>query len=193
MIEIKTLHRQGLSLCEISALTGYDRKTVRKYLSHATLPQYGPRAPRPRKLDAFTSRIDAWLKQGMWNAVVVLAKLRALGYSGGYTMVKDYLRPKRDAAHVQAVRRFETAPGQQAQVDWGDLGVLTRADGTVAKLYLFEMVLGFSRAAFRAIATDMTLPTLLRLHEEAFRALGGVCRTILYDHMKTVVLGLTDA
>ena len=129
----------------------------------------------------------------MWNAVVVLEKLRALGYTGGYTIVKDYLRPRRDSAHVQAVRRFETAPGQQAQVDWGDLGSLTRADGMVVKRYLFEMVLGFSRAAFRAVATDMTLPTLFRLHEEAFRALGGVCRTILYDHMKTVVLGLTDA
>ena len=55
----------------------------------------------------------------MWNAVVLLAELKARGYSGGYTILKDYLRPLRREASTVAVRRFETPPGQQAQLDWG--------------------------------------------------------------------------
>jgi hypothetical protein len=90
------------------------------------------------------------------------------------------------------VRRFETAAGEQAQVDWGELGTITLVDGAVRKLYLFEMVLGYSRAAFRAVVTDRKLATFLRLHEEAFRALGGVCRTLVYDRLKTVVLEVKE-
>lgn len=55
----------------------------------------------------------------MWNAIVLLRELRQQGYAGGYTILKAYLQPKREAARAVAVRRFETPPGRQAQVDWG--------------------------------------------------------------------------
>jgi transposase len=55
---------------------------------------------------------------------VLLRELRQQNYGGGYTILKDWLQPQRSAARTVAVRRFETPPGKQAQVDWGHLGTL---------------------------------------------------------------------
>ena len=60
----------------------------------------------------------------MWNAQVLLRELRERNYSGGYSILTDWLRPQREAARTVAVRRFETPPGKQAQVDWGHLGTV---------------------------------------------------------------------
>ncbi len=123
--EIEELKRQGVSTQAISRLTGYDRKTIRKYLIQpGGAPVYGPRAPRPSKLDAFQPYLGERLKAGVWNAVVLLRELRERGYAGGYTILKGWLQPQRESAQVVAVRRFETPPGKQAQVDWGHLGTL---------------------------------------------------------------------
>lgn len=188
--QIHELQRQGLSVSAIAALTGYDRKTIRKYLADAApVPTYGPRARRASKLDPFQAYLEQRLQAGVWNAQVLLRELRQRGYTGGYTLVKEYLQPQRQAAREVAVRRFETPPGHQAQLDWGDLGHVEGPAGT-QKLYALVMTLGYSRAMFADVATDQTLGTLLRLHEAAFRALGGVPREILYDRMKTVVLGV---
>jgi transposase len=190
--EIQELKRQGLSISQIAAQTGFNRRTIRKYLTHPGTPRYPKRAPRPTRLDPYRGFIEQRLQAGVWNARVLLRELRAQGYTGGYTTVKDYLQPQREAARTVAVRRFETPPGHQAQVDWGDLGTLVEADGRQRSLSGFVFTLGHSRAMFAEVALDETLPTLLRLHEAAFAALGGVPREILYDHMKTVVLGLDE-
>ena len=90
-----------------------------------------------------------------------------------------------------AVRRFETPAGHQAQVDWGELGHLEGPEGR-QKRYALVVTLGHRRALFADVATDQTLPTLLKLHEAAFAALGGVPRELLYDRMKTVALGTDE-
>jgi transposase len=186
--DIIELKRQGLSLKRICEVTGCDPKTVRKYLQTPEQPVYGPRAPRPTALDAFKPFIQKRLDAGVWNAVVLLRELRERGYQGGYTVLTDYLRPKRVQADVVAVRRFETPPGHQAQVDWGDLGDVTFPDATTKPLSGFLLTLGYSRALFADLATDQKLPTLLRMHERAFDYLGGVPQEILYDNMKTIVI-----
>jgi hypothetical protein len=123
--EIEELQRQGLSGRAISDLTGYDRKTIRKYLAQGTAAAvYGPRTARPGKLDPFKPYLDERLKAGVWNAQVLLRELKERHYDGGYTILTDWLHPQREAARVVAVRRFETPPGKQAQVDWGHLGWL---------------------------------------------------------------------
>jgi transposase len=191
--EIQQLKRQGLSVSAISALTGYDRKTIRKYLTEsAAIPRYGPREARPSKLDPYRPYLEERLAAGVWNAVVLLRELRQRGYPGGYTILKEYLQPKRQAARQVAVRRFETPPGHQAQVDWGDLGQVVFPDGTRQRLCGFVFTLGYSRAIFADVATDETLATLLGMHEAAFAALGGVPAEILYDRMKTVLLGVDE-
>jgi transposase len=190
--EIQELKRQGLSMRAISRLTGYCRKTIRQYLTEReTAPVYGPRAKQPGKLDAFQPYLEERTRAGVWNARVLLRELRERGYSGGYTLITDWLRPQRQSAHVAAVRRFETAAGQQAQVDWGHLGTI-EIDGEERKLWGFTFTLGYSRAMMAEAGVDQKLGTLLRMHEEAFRQLGGVPEEILYDRMKTVWLGTDD-
>ena len=192
--ELQELKRQGLSISQISSLTGFDRKTVRKYLADATAatPRYRPRhLNKGSKLEPFVPYIEQRLAAGVWNAVVLLSEIKGRGYTGEYTVLKDYLRPLRKQARVVAVRRFETPPGHQAQLDWGELGHIQTSEGK-RTLYGFVFTLGHSRALFADVATDTRIATLLRLHETAFAELGGVPREILYDRMKTVVLGTDE-
>ncbi len=192
MQDLCELRREGLSVSAISSLTGYDRKTVRKYLLEEAVPCYGPRSQRPSILEPFHPYIEERLRAGVWNAAVLLRELKERGYPGGYTVLKDYLRPKRRAAESVAVRRFETPAGHQAQVDWGDVGTQEWPNGEKETLSGFVLTLGHSRALLAEVSTDQTLGTLLRLHERAFEALGGIPKEILYDRMKTVVLGTNE-
>jgi transposase len=189
--DIHELKRQGLSITQIAAHTSFNRRTIRKYLTEPATPRYGPRPPRPSKLDAFHAFLQERMAAGVWNARVLLREIQERGYTGGYTVLKDYLQPLRREAAVVAVRRFETPPGHQAQMDWGHLGAV-QEEGRTRKLYGFVLTLGYSRAMYADLALHQTLPTLLRLHEAAFVALGGVPREILYDWMKTVALGTDE-
>lgn len=182
------LKRQGLSISRISEITGFDPKTIRKYLRAPDTPVYGPRVPRTKILDPYKSLIDVKLKAGVWNVRVLHRFLAERGYKGGYTTIKDYVQPRRVEANHVAVRRFETEPGRQAQMDWGDLGDIIASDGTKQSISAFVLALGHSRGMFSDVATDQKLPTLLRMHERAFAELGGVPHEILYDQMKTVVI-----
>src|ERR1700732_604196 len=115
-----------MSTQAISKLTGWDRKTIRKYMQAAGLaPEYGPRSAPPSKLDAFKPYLEERMRSGVWNARVLLRELRERNYTGSYTLLTDWLRPQRKEAQSVAVRRFETPPGKQAQVDWGHLGSIT--------------------------------------------------------------------
>jgi transposase len=180
------MKQTGLSVSAISEVTGWDRKTVRKYLLSAEgVPRYRQRPPTASKLDPHKAYLADRLKAGVWNAVVLLRELRERSYTGGYTILTDWLRPQREAARAVAVRRFETPPGRQAQVDWGHLGTL-ELDSMERQLWGFTFTLGYSRMMMAEAALNQKLGTLLRMHEEAFRQLGGVPDEILYDRMKTV-------
>ena len=188
MKDIQELKRQGLTVTQISAVTGFSRPTVRRYLRNPATPVYGPRVARPSKLDPFKPFIEERLQAGVWNAEVLLREIRQRGYDGGITVLREHVGPLRQSASTAAVRRFETPPGHQAQVDWGEIGELQEG-GRRQRLSVFVLTLGHSRALFADVATDQTLGTLLRMHERAFEQLGGVPQEILYDRMKTVVLG----
>jgi transposase len=85
--DFEELKRQGLSIRAISRLTGYCRKTVRKYLIQSdTVPVYGPRSKQPGRLEPFKPYLEERMRAGVWNARVLLRELREHGYSGGYTL-----------------------------------------------------------------------------------------------------------
>ena len=157
MEEISELKREGLSIQAISQLTGFDRKTIRKYLLKPEgRPMYGPRPAPVSKLEPFKPYLKERFQAGVWNAQVLLRELRQRNYSGGYTILTDWLRPQRESARVVAVRRFETPPGKQAQVDWGHLGSLLES-GEERMLWGFTMTLGYSRMMMAEAATDQKL------------------------------------
>jgi len=91
--EINQLKRDGLSVLAISNLTGYDRKTIRKYLAEPTaVPAYEPRPAPAGKLDEFKPYLNERLNAGVWNAKVLLRELRERNFTGGYTILTDWLR-----------------------------------------------------------------------------------------------------
>jgi transposase len=192
---ILDLHRQGLSVSAIARQLECDRKTVRKYIDRGlAVPAYGPRQPRPTVLTPFApylrERIAAFPEL---TASRLLREIRELGYAGGYTAVKDFLRTIRPRAQQVFERRFETPPGKQAQVDFAFFrAVFTDQPGAERIIWLFSMVLGHSRMMWGRFVARQDLQTVLRCHIAAFDALGGVPAEILYDRMKTAVLGEVD-
>jgi len=88
---------------------------------------------------------------------------------------------QRPLAVAEPVVRFETAPGEQMQVDWA---VIRRG---ADRLSVFVATLGWSRAAYIEFVSDERLETLLSCHEHAFLVFGGVPREVLYENMRTVV------
>ena len=192
MDEIKELKREGLSIRAISRLTGYDRKTISRYLlAPAGRPVYKTRPSAATNLEPFKGYLKERLKAGVWNAQVLFRELRERDYGGGYSTLTEWLRPQRKEGLVVAVRRFETPPGKQAQVDWGHLGSLSEA-GSERAMWGFTITLGYSRMMMAEAATDQRLGTLLRMHESAFRQWGAVPEEILYDRMKTVWTGIDE-
>jgi transposase len=94
--EIKELKREGLGIRAISRLTGYERKTIRRYLLVPMgRPVYGPRPAPEGKLEPFKPYLKERLQAGVWNARVLLRELHERNYSGGYTILTDWLRPQR--------------------------------------------------------------------------------------------------
>lgn len=189
---ILDLHRQGLSVSAIARRLDLDRKTVRKYIARGLeAPAYGPRAPRPQKIDPYLEFLRDRLRAfpGL-TAVRLLREIGTLGYGGGYSAVKQAVRALRPATPAGFEHRFETEPGRQAQVDFAQFRTHFDADpDEVVTLWLFTLVLGHSRYLWGEFVWHQDLLTVLRSHGRALAALGGVPREILYDRMKTAVLG----
>lgn len=128
-IMILDLHQQGLTVSAISRETGIDRKTVRKYIERGLeVPAYGPRKPRATVIDPFASYLRERVKTypGLTGSRL-LRELRDRGYVGGYTAVTDFLRDVRPPANPGFEVRFETPPGEQAQVDFAQFQARPRA------------------------------------------------------------------
>lgn len=193
LMMILDLHRQGLKVAVIARQVGVDRKTVRKYIARGLeVPTYGPRQPRDRVLDPWADYLKARLEAypGL-SAQRLLREIRERGYTGGYSTVRDSVRTLRPAGGGSSFAvRFETPPGHQAQVDFAQFRVrFASAPDSVQIVWLFSMVLGFSRLIWGRFAQRQTMQTVLACHRAAFEAIGGVPREILYDRMKTAVLG----
>lgn len=195
VVVILDLHRQGLSVSAIARACGLDRKTVRRYIERGLEPPaYGPRQPRPTLLDPFTGYLRERVSSyPALTGTRLLRELKERGYRGGYTMVTDYLREVRPAAESRFEVRFETAPGEQGQVDFARFQVVfTDEPSTPRIVWLFSMVLGYSRLIWARFVMHQDLATVLRCHVAAFEALGGAPRELLYDRMKTAVIGERD-
>lgn len=183
MHQARILAREGYTQKAIADCLGVTDRTVRNYLNRTI--ETRPRKRRVSILTDYTSIIDEALEENPYTNLIVLnERLQASGYTGGMTILRDYARVLRSRIITRAVRRFETEPGRQAQVDWKECG-RWEIDGREQKIYAFVMLLGYSRRPFVLFTTDMTSPTLLAAHLLAFAWFGAVPRDILYDNMKT--------
>lgn len=184
-VEIELLRKHGMSLRKIAEEVGCAVNTVRSHLEADTLPRYQRHKLRVTKLSPFEAYLrerqaaahPAWIP-----ATVLLREIVALGYSGSHSQLRAYMHDLKPILPVDPVVRFETAPGEQMQVDWVEFRKGKNP------LYAFCATLGFSRASFVRFVIDMKVETLIVCHQQAFEMFGGIVRQALYDNMKTVVL-----
>ncbi len=184
---IRHLYNKGMNISEISRQTGHDRKTVRKYILAEEIRNHSNRKPRGSILDPHKDYIRQRLKDYSLSAVRILEEIQERGYPGSYTIVKEFVRTIKLSKQIPAEYRYETAPGIQAQVDWGEVDKIV-VDGKTRKLYCFTMVLGFSRTRYVEFTLDLKTETFIQGHINAFQYFGGITKEILYDNTKNVVL-----
>jgi transposase len=189
---IRERRAAGQGISKIARELELDRKTVRRSLRQASWKPYRRQVSAPTVLDAHLQWLSERAPHVHYSARILHQELRAQhGCSASYETVKLAVRPLRAAASVAALtqRRFETAPGEQAQVDWGQMTV--SLGGAPAKVHVLVMTLGYSRRGYAEGFLHERMPNLLSAHENAFAHFGGRCETLLYDRMRTVVLGTT--
>ncbi|MDQ6420480.1 IS21 family transposase [Paenibacillus sp. LHD-117] len=184
---MKDMLQRGMNITQIAEELGRDRKTVRKWLEQDQPGSYQERKPVTGKLDGYKDYIRSRMAEGCLNARVMLDEIRERGYIGSITILRIFMQPLRPVVQSKATERFETQPGQQAQVDWGHFRI--EHDGSFKRLYAFVKVLGYSRAMYVEFTEDERLETLMGCHIRAFEYFGGITQTCLYDNMKTVVTG----
>ncbi|HAV2138856.1 TPA: IS21 family transposase [Serratia marcescens] len=185
-MEIKVLHKRGMSIRAIARELGISRNTVRSHLkAKSEKPQYSPRPASSSLLDEYRDYISKRIRDAhpyKIPATVIAREIMELGYRGGLTILREFIRKQTLPAQAEPVVRFETEPGRQMQVDWG-----TMRNGK-SPLHVFVAVLGYSRMLYIEFTDNMRYDTLEACHRNAFSFFGGVPREVLYDNMKTVVL-----
>lgn len=187
-MDFHTLRMQGLSIRKIAALRGVSRNRVRRALRSLAPPSGKRNRPYALKLGPYADTIAAWLADPVkshWSGERIFDELQLIGYAGGRTVLKDHLQPLR-RRQLPAEQRFFVRPGQQLQVDWGELGVVEQEPHRF-KLYVFVAVMAWSRALFVRFTTDMQMLTWLDCHRRAFEFFGGVPNEVLVDNLKTAV------
>jgi transposase len=189
---IKELHQAGVTISDIARQTGHDRKTIRAALQKPLLAVSKARRPKVRKLEPYIPYLERRMNEGVYNAQKLYQELCEQGYGGKDRQVRAFVQPYRAARRQQATVRFETEPGQQAQVDWGSFGTILHQERQ-CRLYAFVMTLGWSRMMYLEFTISTDLAWWLRCHLHAFHYFGGVPKEVLHDNLKTAVLGRGDA
>ena len=182
---------RGLGKAEIARELGVSRRTVYHWIEGGQLErdldnaavQYTPRPAVACKIDAFRPIIDTRLAEfPKLTATRLFDEIRAAGYAGRYTQVKEYVRQVRPAPAPDPVVRFETPPGHQAQVDFAEFRL------PWGKRYALLVVLGYSRLMWLQFYPRQTMAVLMGGLEEAFAFFGGVPTELLFDQMKAVII-----
>jgi len=185
-VEILVHHRRGMSIRTLSREVSCSRGTVRRYIrlgEKAPSVSYS-RAERSSKLDPFkaylSERIEA--ARPKWiSAVVLLKEIRDRGYTGGYSILKEYLAPFKSRP-AEPVVRFETEPGEQMQVDF------TFIRRGKSPLLAFVATLGWSRATYVRFYSNLDMASWQEGIVSALTYFGGTPRTLLFDNDKSIIL-----
>lgn len=186
MLKAKIWQAKGMTQKQISEALDVCERTVRNYLNpNGSLSKT---KLRKSKLDSYREFIRSILEDNpFYNCELIYEQIVKAGYTGRISILRDYVRIIRKKIITDAVIRFETVPGLQAQVDWKEFG-RQMVDGHIVKLYAFVMVLGYSRSIYMCFTTSMRSDVLLSCHLQAFKYFGGIPAEILYDNMKTAFI-----
>ena len=187
IVNILVLQKQGYAPTEIAREVRCDPRTVRRYLANPELlGKPLTRRKRGSILDPYRGLLQELVQAGFRGATI-FRRLRQAGYAGCFTLVKNAVQAAKEDRQRLAYIRFETEPGAQAQVDFGDFQAIC-PDGTSRTCYLFSMILGHSRMLYSEFLERCDIVSFLDAHQRAFLYFGGVPREILYDRMRNVYI-----
>lgn len=184
---IKDLYRRGVTISDIARITGHSRGTIRGIVHSPVNAPPRRRATRAKKLDPFVPYLEKRMEEGVFNCKKLLDEIRKQGYDGSWSLVKNFVQPYREERRQEATVRFETEPGEQAQVDWAHFGFIEH-HGCRRRLYAFVMMLSWSRDLYLEFTVSADTAWWLRCHVHGFHYFDGVPRVVLHDNLKTAVL-----
>jgi transposase len=199
-ITVETLLAKGVSQHEIARRTGVDRKTIRRYQSKSPMAtgfESGdgqnppPRPPAVKQASSACEPHRIWIEEQVGlgrNAQSIYQDLvERFGFAHRYNSVKRFVRGLkcRDPERFDVL---ESAPGEEAQVDFGQGALTRRPNGKYRRPYLFVMTLKYSGKSFRKVIWKADQETWARLHEEAFRTFGGAVAYVVLDNLKQGVI-----
>jgi transposase len=179
------MHDENLRVSQIAEALGLDERTVLNWIEEGSYRQRKT-AKRPSRLDPYKPQIVQWVETYPYSTMQVFQQLREQGYSGGITIVKDYvqkIRPRKSKAFLT----LSFAPGECAQVDWGQYGTVA-VGSTRRKLSFFVMVLCYSRLMYVEFTVSETMEHFLGCHQNAFHFFGAVPGAIMVDNLKCAVI-----
>jgi transposase len=179
------LQRQRLNYTQAAQALGLHRQTVAQWGQRARYrARVQPR--RTSKLDPFKTSIVAWLEAHHYSAMQIVQRLREGGYQGGVTIVRDFVRQVRPRER-EAFLTLAFAPGEAAQVDWGEYGTI-QVGCTRRRLSFFVMVLCYSRMMYVEFFVSQQMEHFLSAHLNAFAAFGGCPSRVIIDNLRSGVL-----
>ena len=184
---ILTLYKQGLSQRKIARTTNTHRKTVKKIIERYESSKIETPIPYNR-----SSITDSWheeiidLMSNKLSAVRIYEELKDKGYHLSYSSLSRYIR-NHNIKNTTCVR-FHTSPGEEAQVDFGDIGRRFDSNGKLRKAYIFNMRLSYSRYDYYEVVFDQKVETWIQCHINAFKYFGGIPKVIKLDKLKAGVL-----
>ncbi len=184
--QIRELHEQKcLTVPQIAAELALDPKTVAKWVERTAF-QRRACAKRPSKLDSFKGQIVAQLERHPYTAQQLLQQLQTQGYTGGYSILKEFVRLVRPV-RKPAFLMLEFAPGECAQVDWGSFGFVS-VGATRRRLSFFVMVLCHSRMMYVEFTLSEGMEHFLSCHRHALEFFHGSPAKVMIDNLKVGVL-----
>ena len=179
------LREERWTMAQVARELGVNVKTVQLWARRETFGRR-PAPKRPSRLDPFRGDVARWLEQHPFSVPQLLYRLRERGYTGGATILGDYVRlvrPRRAPAFLTL--HFE--PGACAQVDWGNAGTVA-VGSTRRRLSFFVMVLCYSRKLYVEFTLGETVEQFLSCHTNAFEYFGGCPAGVMVDNLKSAVL-----
>jgi transposase len=181
------LWQEGKSKKAISKTLNHDIKTIRRIIKAHEQESSGSVIYKPRAtlFDSYQQSIQELIEQGLTN-VRIFEEIQKLGYSGSYQSITGFTRKLKDNPKICV--RFHSLPGEEAQVDFGDVGRLPNPEGQIKRAYVFNMRLSFSRLDYYEVVFDQKVETFIKCHINAFTFFKGVPKQVKIDNLKAGII-----